>query len=446
MRPRPIPPRGRGATSRLVVLAAMIVLATPAMTAGAAAHAPVSADANVRDVVPDIPTGGHLKPRPLARIANLPDGGGIVLHSNRTHLVFWAPAGSGLGFDAGYPQQLEMFLARVAHDSHLPTNVYSLSGQYYDDRGPAAYDSTYAGSILDTEPLPTRDPLCIEPAAPPVDTGPGWSDCVSDQQIQNELTRVTTADKLPTTQNDIYILITPEGLGDCDTTSSTCALGGTPHNGYCGYHSSTPSNLLYAVIPYNAVPGHCQSDGPRPNASTADPAISSLSHEHNEVITDPLGDAWIDSEGNEDGDLCLDETLHPPRALGGSGQDRYDQVIDGGHYWTQLEWSNEDDGCAAHDETDPLMLSAPVNPRPETSVTLTAHGRDPDGRIVSYLWAFGDGSVGHGARARHVYRGAGRYTIRLRSTDSAGNWAFATRTITVTRAPASGHQSGPRRG
>ncbi len=422
----------------------MIALATLA-AAATGGLAPVSADATVRGVVPDIPSNGHLRPRPLARIASLPYGSGIVLHTNRTHLIFWAPAGSGLGFDAGYQQQLEMFLARVAHDSRLPSNVYSLTGQYHDADGPAAYDSSYAGATLDTDPLPARDPLCVEPAAPPVDTGPGWSDCVTDQQIEDELTRVTTADKLPTSLNDIYILITPNGLGDCDTASSTCALGGTPHNGYCGFHSSTPSNLLYAVIPYNAVPGHCQSDGPRPNASTADPAISSLSHEHNEVITDPLGDAWIDSNGSEDGDLCLDEVLHPPPVLGGSGQARYDQVIDGGRYWVQLEWSNEDGGCAAHDESDPLTLIAPTGMRLGTGVTLSAHGRDPDGRIESYLWAFGDGSGGHGARLRHAYRSAGRYTIRLRSTDSAGNWAFATRSITVTRPPASDHRSSPRR-
>jgi len=125
MSPLPVPPSGRGVTSRVVALAAMIVLATTATTAATAALTPVSADATLRGVVPDIPTGGHLKRRPLARIANLPDGGGIVLHSNRTHLIFWAPAGSGLGFDAGYQQQLEMFLVRVAHDSRLPTNVYN---------------------------------------------------------------------------------------------------------------------------------------------------------------------------------------------------------------------------------------------------------------------------------------------------------------------------------
>ena len=76
--------------------------------------------------------------------------------------------------------------------------------------------------------------------------------------------------------------------------SSSCALGGSA-TGYCGYHSETANGILYAVIPYNAVPGHCQSSNPRPNASTADPTISTISHEHNETVTDPDGNAWIDA-------------------------------------------------------------------------------------------------------------------------------------------------------
>ena len=73
------------------------------------------------------------------------------------------------------------------------------------------------------------------------------------------------------------------------------------------------------MIPYNAVTGHCQSGNPRPNASTADPAISTISHEHNESVTDPLGNAWVDSSGDEIADLCI--TSYGP-ALGGTGAER----------------------------------------------------------------------------------------------------------------------------
>src|SRR5207248_11579667 len=100
--------------------------------------------------------------------------------------------------------------------------------------------------------------------------------CVNDEQLETELARTIAANHLPTTGRDIYFLLTPRGLGDClDTSSTNCALGTAAQGGYCGYHSDTPDSqhILYAVIPYNAVPGHCQSDNPRPNHSTADPSI-----------------------------------------------------------------------------------------------------------------------------------------------------------------------------
>ncbi len=105
-------------------------------------------------VVPDNPTHARLHPPALARVANLPYGGGLVMHSNRTHLIFWQPTLSGLSFDPGYIGLVERFEANVAHDSHLPTNIYGLTGQYSDMSGVAQYDSTYAGAILDGDPLP----------------------------------------------------------------------------------------------------------------------------------------------------------------------------------------------------------------------------------------------------------------------------------------------------
>lgn len=418
--------------ARIIGRAAAALVAVALALAGGASAARAGA---LLGVVPDIPTGAPLTHQRVARTANLPTGGGPVMHANRTHLVFWMPAGSGLAFDAGYGQQMVTFLTRVAHDSHLPTNVYSLTGQYTDRSGAAGYDQSYAGAILDTDPLPPPDPGCVEPPPPPAGTGPGWSDCVTNAQIESELSAVAATHGLPAGDRDVYFLITPNGLADCDTSSTpaSCALGGSSDNGYCGYHSFTPGGLLYAVIPYNAVPGHCQSDDPRPNASTADPALSSLSHEHNETVTDPIGDAWIDSSFNENGDLCLDQAAHPPRALGGAGSARYDQVIDGGHYWLQLEWSNQEGGCAARDEGDPLSLRVPSAARTVTRITLLAHGRDPDGRIASYLWSLGDGATLRGGRVRHAYRRPGRYKVVVRSTDSAGNWAFASRTVTIRR-------------
>jgi hypothetical protein len=251
----------------------------------------------------------------------VPYGGGPVLHANRTHVIYWLPAGSGLAYDHGYQSLIDTFLTQVAADSHKPTNVYALSGQYRDSDGPAGYSSTVAGSVVATDRLPRNG--CTEPPS----TGPGWRVCLTDAQLEAEIEHVVRVDRLPANGGDIYFLVTPNGLGSCtDGASRDCALGGSA-SGYCGYHSSTLDGILYANIPCNALPGHCQSDNPRPNASTADPALSTISHEQIETITDPDGDAWINSMGNEVADIC--STRFGP-TLGGSGDRAWNEVIQGG--------------------------------------------------------------------------------------------------------------------
>jgi hypothetical protein len=388
-------------------------------------------------VVADVPTGSvptrsHTNRGPTARIANLPYGGGPVMHSNRTHVIFWQPKGSSLTYEPGYQAQVETFLSKVAADSHKPTNVYGLSGQYHDDRGPAAYSSTYGGAVLATDRLPPDG--CSEPPM----TGPGWDVCMSDAQLEAELRHVVAVDHLRTSTRDVYFLVLPAGLGTCETSGpDNCALGGRG-SGFCGYHSTTPDqDILYAVIPYNAVSGHCQSGNPRPNSSTADPTLSTLSHEHNETVTDPLGDAWIDPAGNENGDLCIQS--YGPQ-LGGSGGGAWNQVIHGGHYYLQDEWSNVHGSCQPRDAPDTVSFSAKATATARITArhatTFTGRANDPHGSIAAYDWFFGDGGHAHRRIARHTFRRPGTYRVVLRITDSSGNWGFAARALTVAPAPA----------
>lgn len=413
---------------RQAIVLGLAATAAMALAGGASAH-------GAGGIVPDVSTGAHVTHAPMAHASALSYGGGPVLHSNRTHVVFWAPSGSTLGYDPGYEQLVARFLADVATDSHHATNVYGLSGQYRDNRGPAAYNSIYQGAVLDTNPLPPNQ--CAEPPL----TGPGWTVCLTDAQLQQQLDTVASADHLPGAANDIYFLVLPDGLGTCtDSTSSACALGGSA-TGYCGYHSQTGSGLLYAVIPYNAVAGHCQSGNPRPNNNSADPALSTISHEHNETVTDPeTYSAWVDPSGEEDGDLCITNFGSP---IGGSGASAYNESIAGGHYFLQEEWSNEDGGCAARDETDPVSFAAPVRVSATKAFSLTGHGADPDGHIVAWAWHFGDGTASHARVTSHAYHHAGSYRILLRVADSAGNWSTFQRTVHVGSAPA--HRPAARR-
>jgi PKD domain len=406
-----------GASAALVAALAVAALAGLLTARPATAH-----EKFLGGIARDVTTGAHVAQAGAGRSERLPYDGGRVLHSNRTHLIFWQPAGSGLAFDPGYTQLIETFLADVAADSHQTTNTYAVSGQYADAQGLAAYNSTYGGAVLDTNPLPPNG--CTEPAT----TGPGWTVCLTDAQLESEIENVITADHLPTTSHDIFFLVTPDGFGSCtDATSASCALGGSA-TGYCGYHSETTNGILYAVIPYNAVPGHCQSSNPRPNASTADPAISTISHEHNETVTDPDGNAWIDSQGDEEADLCL--TNFGP-VIGGSGNRAWNESIHGGHFFLQELWSDADNGCEPRAQPDTVSFALTRDPDRRRSVSFVAHGTDPDGYMVSYKWFFGDGQTASGRRVNHTFGLPGTYRVQVRATDSWGNWTFAERNLKV---------------
>jgi hypothetical protein len=383
----------------------------------------------IAGVLRDVPTGARVAPRAHAATA-ITYGGGSVMHSNRTHLIFWTPSGSGLGFDPAYETLIATFLTQVAADSHKPTNLYGLTGQYADSGGPAAYDSAYAGAYVDTNPLPAQ--ICHEPLGPPLGKGPGWNNCVTDSQIMAELSTFVGANQLPANNlRDIYFLVLPNGLGACfDSGPSDCADGGYQNNGWCGYHSSTAfPGVVYAVIPYNAIPGHCQSDNPRPNSSAADPTISTLAHEHAETITDPDGNEWIRS-GTEIGDSPCD-TIYGPNLGGSSGATAYNQSIAGGHYFIQDLWSNQAGRCSSYPQPDRVSIGAPRRGTRNRPVKFVARAIDPQGRIVGYRWAFGDGKGGWRAQPTHVFGTLGTFAVNLKVIDSWGNWAYASRPITI---------------
>jgi len=360
--------------------------------------------------------------RPL----RIPYRGGPVLHSTRVHLIFWQPAGSGLAFDPDYAPIVAQFVQDVAAMSHMTTNVFALTGQYRDARGPAAYAVRYAGSLLVSDPLPSSE--CTEPAS----TGPGWSVCLTAVQIQQELEHVIEAEHLPNGPPNVYVLLTPAGLGDCqDTASSSCALGGS-RTGYCGYHSWTTAGIIYAVVPFNAVAGHCESGNPRPNSSSADPALSTIAHELVETVTDPYGNAWITSSGDEIADVCLSAF---GGAVGGQGAVSWNQTINGHHYWLQEVYGRLQRRCESRPRPDRVAIVGPRQLAAGVRTTFTARARQPGGAVKSYRWSFGAGRTAYRRSVSRVYARGGRYRIMLRITDSADNWAFAGANVSVTPRP-----------
>jgi PKD repeat protein len=60
---------------------------------------------------------------------------------------------------------------------------------------------------------------------------------------------------------------------------------------------------------------------------------------------------------------------------------------------------------------------------------------DPNGKITSYAWNFGDGKSGSGSAATHTYSSPGTYTAMLTVADESGGSATANVSISVSAAP-----------
>lgn len=56
---------------------------------------------------------------------------------------------------------------------------------------------------------------------------------------------------------------------------------------------------------------------------------------------------------------------------------------------------------------------------------------DADGRIVSWVWNFGDGGSGRGEKTTHAYIKAGTYTVTLKVIDDNGGSDVSEKTVTI---------------
>jgi hypothetical protein len=302
-----------------IALALGMLLAVPA-TASAA-----TAPGHMRGIVFARGSAAAHSQALSARTSNLTYHNGPVMHTNATYAIYWIP--SGYSVQSGYQSVINGYFSNVAAASGQSSNVYWAGTQYYDGSGNITYSSSFKGAINDTDSFPASG--CSDS-----DT----SVCLTDAQLQTEIAHVITANGLPTGLGTEYFLFTPKNVGSCSGTA--CAF-----TYFCAYHSNGTVNgqtFLYANMPYAAfVPSACSS-GQSPNGNDADATINVTSHEHNETITDPLGTAWYDRSGNEDGDKCAWNFGSP---LGGSSGAEYNQVINGAHYYLQQEWSNHSSGC-----------------------------------------------------------------------------------------------------
>jgi hypothetical protein len=308
---------------RGALCAAVLVACVCAATASAA---PPSAHNPVGRVLGVVPAHGKAASHLAGSGGNLTYHNGPVMHANTVYAIYWVP--SGYSVSSNYESLINGYFANVAHDSGLSSNVYYSDTQYYDLSGSIAYNSAFGGSVVDTNTFPASG--CRDSYT---------SICLTDTQIQNEVSRVVKAQGWATGLGTEFFMFTPKNVGSC-FGSSSCAF-----SYYCAYHSQIGNGsgaTLYANMPYAAWDAANCGSGSSPNGDDADSTINVTSHEHNETITDPLGTAWYDRRGNEDGDKCAWNFGHP---IGSTASGSYNQVIGSGVYYLQQEWSNKSSGC-----------------------------------------------------------------------------------------------------
>jgi PKD repeat protein len=399
--------------------------------------------------------------------------GGPVLHTSDPYLVFWDPGGQ---IPASSEALIRRYLSDVAADTGENDDVYGGERQYYDSTGFAAQRQTFSSAtqvITDQHAFPGFTIGCPQVS--------GYTGCVTDQDIENELTDLIQNHGYPSGTGPgapIYFVITPPATDVCDGTGS-CA---DPSNSssFCGYHTYFQvggANVVYAVVPFGSLgPAqnvltcqYSQFTAPQePNTDPADVIVDDLSHENSESITDPIvNTGWLDNNasltlgsGDEIADNCQSygSPAAPPQGisanaypiLGGNSTPAngltygtaYDQLINGDQYITQTEWSNGDLNCEpspaagtvapSFTDTGPAAPGKSVSFNPAASTA--AHG------ISSATWSFGDGTstdftIGAPTPVAHAFASAGDHTVTLTLVDDSGNLATVSHVVAVGNAP-----------
>lgn len=380
-------------------------------------------------VIVGTPTGPvsyapHNAGRPAAGVraagGNLTYHGGPVMHTNRSYAIFWDPASA---FPAGFSTLMSRYLGDAAGDSGLSTNVYSVGTQYSDSAGRAGYGASFGASLSDDDPYP--------PSGCPVVSG--FSTCVTDAQLQAEVDDFATANSLPRGLTSLYYVFLPAPVDLC-LDVGTCF-----DNFFCAYHGymdSAGAPTVYAALPYASDIAKCVP-GQHPNSgvsSTGDDELNGLSHEANEAITDPLLNAWFDSNGGENADKCRNTGDDYGSPLGGTPGSLFNQLIGSDGYFLQREWGNGAGACEQRNALPTAVFAPPPVTTAGAVASFSGDGSaDSDGGISGYAWDFGDGAVSSGVSVSHAYAVAGTFNATLTVTDVNGFSTSVTHPVTISQ-------------
>ena len=269
--------------------------------------------------------------------------GGSIMTRTTFYAIFWIPAmlqnGGATSMSAAYQNLQARLLADYPNHGldNINTQYFQIIGStktFIQNSAGLSLTSGLKDSFVDTAPYPASG--CSDSATP--------GNCITDAQIQTEIQKVMGIKGWTGGPNKMFLLYTSSGEGSCfDAAGTSCA-----YTQYCAYHSffggSPP--VIYANMPFGNL-SVCQNPSqPSPNSpeAQADAVMSIASHEVSEAVTDPLLNAWFDSLGNENGDLC--NFNYGTNTWTSHVTNDANQMWNGNFYELQQEFNNHTSACA----------------------------------------------------------------------------------------------------
>jgi hypothetical protein len=401
--------------------------------------------------------------------------GGPVMRTNTVYTIFWAPASGqaapsgGFTFPPGYQTGMNKYFTDLQAANGRNTNAYDVATQYYQvppgttTKQYVEDHTTFAGTVLDTDPLPALDPVNCPDTPVAFDNGgtnppASGGGCVTDQQVQQEISTVVKRQGWPVSNDTEFFMFTAPNVGTCFPATVSESQNGVQtsvtvplcsFSYFCAYHSSyfdttisSHSGIIYSNMPYAQEtagnPVTCdEQEYPNSTTSGIDPEINVTSHEHNESITDPFGNAWWDSNpndsaaGEEIGDMCA---WNFGNSYGAAGA-QYSQTINGDHYLMQTEWDNATNGCDGSDSSGNAVPSHPNYAVPMISLTPAEGYPTAPFKITGLFFAAGD-------RVTSTFGWAGLATPQTLGTVTTNASGQFTEPPSTTKVP-SGALAGP---
>jgi PKD domain len=450
--------------------------------------------------------------------------GNPVLHASNTYAIYWDPTDH---YHGDWQHVIDGFFHAVGASSGSLASVFAVDTQYTDTSNkPAYYSSTFRGAYTDTNKYPgagCTDPHPLELGALTCLTNTQLQEELKSFIAQHSLPTGMGTIFYLLTPPGVTVCLDGGAAKYCSDYTRTAKeeseqkYESTSYfNSFCSYHSDVnpgglaggdANTILYAAIPWSAgglgdgqltpkdrTPAYeCQdggfaSSGTPPEQHEATPAqqepnkgicpspdgfcdtgladliINQIGVEQQNVVTDPLLNAWQDSAHNEVTDECRNFF-----APGGGAN----QALAGGSYYLNnafnlaaLRLPYPAVSCLNTVRLEPQFTAPnPVNAGEvvgfdgmESDISLNAAigysaGGAPQPNYATYTWNFGDGSptvsgYAPGAPACsepwlspcaasvfHSYQYGGSYLVTLTVTDVGGHTAGVSNQITVVGPP-----------